>query len=189
MHYPHNRNGGYIFCLKISACFSKTFIHYLDMIFARALLICVMLPKTPSLQWNNCLCTLWTYSHFLELYFPILIRQLFQISTACQKIKKKVLFYSQCDWDFCPNWSGSSVPEAGYSHDEVRQPCLYFKDSEGVFCYLYKNKANVSCLIAATGWVILPKLDPNRWVSCPCDLKIRFSSGVTMNFDGWPWKQ
>ena len=40
--------------------------------------------KTLSLQWNNCLWTLWNYSHFLLLHFPILVRQLFEISTACQ---------------------------------------------------------------------------------------------------------
>ena len=34
---------------------------------------------------------------------------------------------------FCPNCSGSSVSKAIHSHDKVRQPCLYFKDSEGVF--------------------------------------------------------
>ena len=93
--------------------------------------------KTHSLQWNNCLCTLWTYSHFPQLYFPILVRQSFWISIACQKIKMKVLFYSQCGSYFCPKWSGSSVPEAGHSHVEVRQPCLYFKDSEGVFLHLF----------------------------------------------------
>ena len=96
----------------------------------------ITFPKTPSLQWYNCMCTLWTYSHLLQLYFPILVRQLFWFSTACQQIKKKILFYSQCGWYFCPNWSGSSVPEAGHSRDEVRQPRLYFKYSEGVFLSL-----------------------------------------------------
>ena len=47
--------------------------------------------------------------------------------------KEEVLFYSQCGRYFCPNWPGSSVPEAGHSHDEVSQPCLYLKISEGVF--------------------------------------------------------
>ena len=34
---------------------------------------------------------------------------------------------------FCPNCPGSSVSKAIHSHDKVRQPCLYSKDSEGVF--------------------------------------------------------
>ena len=34
---------------------------------------------------------------------------------------------------FYPNWSGSQVPEAIHSQDDVRQPCLYFIGSEGVF--------------------------------------------------------
>ena len=37
---------------------------------------------------------------------------------------------------FCPNWPGTKFPEGIYSQDEVRQPCLYFKCSEGVFFWL-----------------------------------------------------
>ena len=40
------------------------------------------------------------------------------------------------------------------------------------------NKANLRDLIAATGQVILVKLDSNR----------RFFSPVTLKFDGWPQK-
>ena len=40
------------------------------------------------------------------------------------------------------------------------------------------NKANLRDLIAATGLVILLKLDSNR----------NFSAHVTLKFDGWPWK-
>ena len=40
------------------------------------------------------------------------------------------------------------------------------------------NKANLRDLIAATGLVILLKLDSNRW----------FFSRVTLKFDGWPPK-
>ena len=40
------------------------------------------------------------------------------------------------------------------------------------------NKANLRDLIAATGLVILLKLDSNR----------RFSARVTLKFDGWPQK-
>ena len=40
------------------------------------------------------------------------------------------------------------------------------------------NKANLRYLIAATGQVILLKLDSNR----------QFFARVTLKFDGWPWK-
>ena len=46
------------------------------------------------------------------------------------------------------------------------------------FVYAYINKANLGDLIAATGLVILLKLDSNR----------RFSARVTLKFDGWPQK-
>ena len=42
----------------------------------------------------------------------------------------------------------------------------------------YYNKANPRDLIAATGLVILLKLDSNRW----------FFARVTLKFDGWPRK-
>ena len=38
--------------------------------------------------------------------------------------------------------------------------------------HIYHNKANLRDLIAATGLVILLKLDLNRWFFCPCDLEI-----------------
>ena len=44
--------------------------------------------------------------------------------------------------------------------------------------WLYDNKANLRDLIAATGLVILLKLDSN----------CRFFARVTLKFDGWPWK-
>ena len=50
--------------------------------------------KTSSLQWNNRLCTLWTCSQFLYLYYPISVWQLFKILNACQYIKKKCFFSS-----------------------------------------------------------------------------------------------
>ena len=40
------------------------------------------------------------------------------------------------------------------------------------------NKTNLRDLIAATGLVILLRLDSNR----------RFFARVTLKFDGWPWK-
>ena len=43
---------------------------------------------------------------------------------------------------------------------------------------MYNNKANLRDLIAATGLVILLKLDLNH----------RFFSRVTLRFDGWPQK-
>ena len=64
---------------------------------------------------------------------------LFPFSAAlnfnCLSIDKEESFvlFPICDWYFFPNWSGSSVSEAGHFHDDVRQPCLYFKYSEGVF--------------------------------------------------------
>ena len=42
----------------------------------------------------------------------------------------------------------------------------------------YLNKANLRDLTAATGLVIVLKLDSN----------CRFSARVTLKFDGWPWK-
>ena len=41
---------------------------------------------------------------------------------------------------FCPNCSGSSVSKTINSHHKVRQPCLYFKDSKGVFEHYAKIK-------------------------------------------------
>ena len=38
--------------------------------------------------------------------------------------------------------------------------------------YLSDNKANLRDLLAATGLVILLKLDSNRWFFSPCDLEI-----------------
>ena len=38
--------------------------------------------------------------------------------------------------------------------------------------HVHTNKANLRCLIAATGLVILPKLDSNRWFFRRCDLEI-----------------
>ena len=48
------------------------------------------LAKTTSLQWNNCMCTLWPYSQYsLDLcVFPILVKKLFEFLTACQLIKR-----------------------------------------------------------------------------------------------------
>ena len=80
------------------------------------------------------------------------------------------------------------------------------------------NKANLRDLIAATGLVILLKLDSNHWFFSPCDLEIWWMtqqgksegfescdrpivrkrpiwvkigdvlSRVTLKSDGWPWK-
>ena len=38
--------------------------------------------------------------------------------------------------------------------------------------HISENKANLRDLIAATGLVILLKLDPNHWFFSPCDLEI-----------------
>ena len=62
--------------------------------------------------------------------------------------------------------------------------------------YTIQNKANLRNLIAATGQVILLKLDSNRRFFSPCDLEITLKSGkicnflsrVTLKFDGWPLK-
>ena len=45
-------------------------------------------------------------------------------------------------------------------------------------CYTNDNKANLRDLIAATGLVILLKLDSNSRLSAP----------MTLKFNGWPWK-
>ena len=50
---------------------------------------------------------------------------------------------------------------------------------DGNFTRDAQNKANLRDLIAATGLVILLKLDSNRRF---------FLSRVTSNFDRWPWK-
>ena len=47
-----------------------------------------------------------------------------------------------------------------------------------LFVLFQTNKANLRDLIAATGLVILLKLDSNH----------RFFACVTSKFDGWPWK-
>ena len=76
--------------------------------------------------------------------------------------------------------------------------------------YHGKNKANLRDLIAATGLVILLKLDSNRrffiklrassqtpgWIKTGVTVRKRsirvkiadFLSRVTLKFDGWPWK-
>ena len=50
--------------------------------------------------------------------------------------KEEILVLFPMSGFFSPNWSGNSIPEGIYSHDEVRQPSLYFKDSESVFEYI-----------------------------------------------------
>ena len=58
-----------------------------------------------------------------------------------------------------------------------------FENSENYFAHILEqlskiNKANLRDLIAATGLVILLKLDSNRWLF----------ARVTLKFDGWPRK-
>ena len=71
--------------------------------------------------------------YFCLCLFPILVRQLFEIITACQLTKNTFTCDSQDTDFFCPNWSGIKYDEGIYSHNDVRQPCLYFKGIEDVF--------------------------------------------------------
>ena len=50
--------------------------------------------KIPSLQWNSCLCNLWSYSHILVCLhlFPILVKQIFECLMACHLMKITVFF-------------------------------------------------------------------------------------------------
>ena len=50
-----------------------------------------------------------------------------------KRYRRKCLSIPNVTGCFCPNCSGSSVSKAIHSHDKVRQPCLYFTYSEGVF--------------------------------------------------------
>ena len=49
---------------------------------------------------------------------------------------------------FCPNCLGSSVSKTIHSHHKVRQPCLYFKDSKGVFKYFFRGYQHSTTQIA-----------------------------------------
>ena len=65
-------------------------------------------------------------------------------------------------------------------------------------CYATHNKATLRDLIAATGLIILFKLDSYHrflqshwWIQTGVTVRVKigdFSSHVTLKFDGWPWK-
>ena len=90
-------------------------------------------PKTPPLQWNNCLCTLWSYSQSSAALFMC-------IPSLCQAVilmLKCLSINTEETTFFCPNWSGTKYPEGIYSQDEIRQPCVFFKCNEGVFTTMF----------------------------------------------------
>ena len=78
---------------------------------------CVLFGLIPNLPYP-CLCV-----------FPILVKQLLSFSIAFQLVQRN---YKPIGY-FCPNRPGKESPEGIYSHEVVRQPCLYFKYSECVF--------------------------------------------------------
>ena len=94
--------------------------------------------KTPSLQWNNCLCTFWPYSQSSLTLFariPNYDRLLFECLAARQLVKRKINYWAipKITGNFCPNWPRTKYCLRICSQDEVRQPYLYFKSSDGVF--------------------------------------------------------
>ena len=91
--------------------------------------------KTPSIWWNYCLCILWPYSQSSIALFVCIpnLGQEVRCFGACQLIKKKSLCYSQDNRSLLPKLTRHKYPEWIYSQYEVRQPCLYFKCSKGVF--------------------------------------------------------
>ena len=99
-----------------------------------------MRTKTPSQHWTDCFCSLLSYSNLFKRYiraFPILFRHLFEYLTACQMIRKKSAFYSQENGLSLPTFVGHKISQQIHSQHEVRQPYLYFKCGEGVFCILW----------------------------------------------------
>ena len=110
--------------------------------------------KTPSLQWNNFCIHHGIIPSLVYLYlrlFPIFVRQLVESATAYQLLKTKLLCFPKIRDFFCPRWPGTKYPEGMYSHDEVRQPCLYSKGSEGVFVL---KKQGSPCLFLRTRTVL-----------------------------------
>ena len=130
--------------------------------------------QTPSLQWNNCLCILWPYSQFSVALF-VCIPNLSQADTwmfKCLSNSKEetAVFIPKIIDYFCPNWSGTKQPEGVHSHDEVRQPCWYFKCSEGVF--------------APTEHVVSPYYIPQRTLIVSIVLQINLA-GKLQNDNLW----
>ena len=66
------------------------------------------------------------------------------------------------------NWKHKVTPDWG---DLINHPCPRYLLLTKCVC-TQSNKANLRDLIAATGLVILLKLDSNRQISSPCDLEI-----------------
>ena len=108
-------------------------------------------------------------------------------------------------------WDTPCRPMITHTSDSHQKPCQNKTKSK----LQILNKANLRDLIAATGLVILLKLDSNRRFFSPCDLEIwrmtlkvewwiqtgvtvrkrliwvkidDFFRPVTLKFDGWPWK-
>ena len=79
---------------------------------------CVLYGRIPSF-WS-----------FISRFYP---GSYLRFELPVNRYRRKCLSILIVTCCFCPNCSGSSVSKAIHSHDKVRQPCLYFKDSEGVF--------------------------------------------------------
>ena len=79
------------------------------------------------------------------LVFLISVRQLFECSTACHLIQKKLLCYSQVNKSLLPRQVRQKYTKGIYSWNEMRQPCLYFKGSEGVFECTKRTSLSVTC--------------------------------------------
>ena len=133
-------NGGRDFRLKIGHL-PVEYVEYISWV-RRYHLKCPTPPlanssKTPSLQWNNCLYTLRLYSQSFVAVFvhnPNLCQAVIWMF-KCLSIDKEeitVLFPRWIGY-FCPKWSGTKCPEEIYSQDEVKQPYLFVKFTEGVF--------------------------------------------------------
>ena len=112
--------------------------------------IFIIQPKTPSLQWNNCLCIYWPCAQCSVAFFACIamfgywVIWSFQLPVNC---------YSEQNV-FCPNWPCKVSWRYSFLWwSDVRQPYLYW-DSEGVFanlCYLLccrKKHAVVICLVS-----------------------------------------
>ena len=134
-------------------------------------------------------CILLNENHFILIKFsPMFVptgriggnSALVQVMTWALKLdswRQQVTshFLNQC-------WSVSMTPyrvtrPEGVNTLRQRQNGCHFPDTN-FKCISLNNKANLRDLIAATGLVILLKLDSNR----------RFVPRVTLKFDGWPWK-
>ena len=89
--------------------------------------------KTPSLRWNNCLCSLWTYSHSsVALFVCIPNRSPACIyCLGCRPIEEEIVVIPKIISHFYPIWLGTKYTEVIHSQDEKQ--CLYFKCSKDIF--------------------------------------------------------